>query len=412
MNPRSILLILLAVGFAGGTVFVANKWLSSMRAAYTQKAPEPVKKAEQVQVLIAKVDLPAGTLLTEKHLGWQPWPDADLPKSYVVKKPGEAGEIAVKAYFGAVVRQGITLGAPVLVGAVVKPGERGFLAAVLHPGMRAVAVPVNATTGAAGFIFPGDRIDLILTHTISRDDVVRRVSETVLTNVRVIAVDQSANDQIGKAKVAKSVTLEVTPKQVEVVNVVRTLGSLSLSLRALARKPGVIAGEKPIKTSAAMNGEGGTEMKPGEKAEEKAMSSAGPIKGGETGKISLIPKMPFDAATKQPGEKQVPGAVSRIVADVPPGATGGQENTVPGRGTTYTWDNQVSRILQGGETGATPQVTVLRGSKVQNVTITLPNGQTAVVGIPAQGGGNAGQGALGGAQPRPTTQAGGGGQEE
>lgn len=392
MNPRSILLILLAVGFAGGTVFVANKWLSSMRAAYTQKQPEPVKKEAKVQVLVAKEDLPAGTLIQEKHFAWQPWPDASLPKSYVVKKVGEAGQAQIAAYFGAVVRKGIPLGSPVLQGAVVKPGERGFLAAVLHPGMRAVSVPVNATTGAAGFIFPGDRIDLLLTHTISIDEEARRVSETVLTNVRVLAVDQSSNDQKGKAKVAKSVTLEVTPKQVEVVNVVRTLGNLSLSLRALAQTEGERArmGEKPIKASAAVeggNGKAGAMKQPGMGAD------TGPGVAGENG------KKPFDGNN----------AEVRNTA----GNGGGDGNSIiPGRGKSYTWDSQVSRILKGGEAGTQPEVTVLRGSKAEQVTVTLPNGQKAVINMPPGGGNGGGTGASGGAQPGANGQAGGGGQEQ
>lgn len=384
MNPRSILLILLAVGFAGGTVFVANKWLGSMRAAYTQKQPQPQKKEASVQVLVAKEDLPAGSLLTEKHLSWQPWPDASMPKSYIVKQTGEAGQAQLAKYYGAVVRNGIPLGSPVIQGAVVKPGERGFLAAVLHPGMRAVTVPVNATTGAAGFIFPGDRIDLILTHTISRDEQTRRVSETVLTNVRVLAVDQSSNDQKGKAKVAKSVTLEVTPKQVEVVNVVRTLGNLSLSLRALARVE--VSGEKPIKAAAAMNGEAGGG--PNEKAGAMKQGT-----GGDPG------KKPFD------GENAPERKVS--------GQGGGDGNAiVPGRGKSHTWDSQVSRILQGGDGGDAPQVTVLRGSKAEKITVTLPNGQKATINVPPGGGIAGGQGASGGAQPGANGQAGGGSREQ
>ncbi len=139
---------------------------------------------------------------------------------------------------GTVVRTGVASGEPVTNERVVKSGERGFLAAVLSPGKRAVSVPVTATTGIAGFIFPGDRVDLILTHAIDKkgeDDRTRRASETVLTDVRVLAVDQQTDDQNGKASIAKTVTIELTPRQAELVSLVMELGRLSLSLRSLAK---------------------------------------------------------------------------------------------------------------------------------------------------------------------------------
>ena len=133
-------------------------------------------------------------------------------------------------------REGIHAGQPVTDSAVVKPGESGFLAAVLNPDMRAVSVSINATTGISGFIFPGDRVDVILTMSVQdRHDAknVNRASETVLENVRVIAVDQTTNDQENEPVLAKTVTLEVTPKQAEVVTLVSELGKISLSLRSI-----------------------------------------------------------------------------------------------------------------------------------------------------------------------------------
>jgi pilus assembly protein CpaB len=100
--------------------------------------------------------------------------------------------------------------------------------------MRAMSVPVNATTGISGFIFPGDRVDLILTHNAQDGESKNvRASETVLENVRVLAIDQSTNDQKNKPEVGKTVTLELTPKQVEMVSVASQLGHLMLSLRSL-----------------------------------------------------------------------------------------------------------------------------------------------------------------------------------
>ena len=118
---------------------------------------------------------------------------------------------------GAVVRQRIAIGEPLTDGAVVKPGERGFLAAVLEPGMRAVSVPITPTSANSGLIFPGDRVDLILTQSLVESEgegSIRRVSETVLSDIRIIAMGAETSDdpEEGKAnEKAKTATLEVTP---------------------------------------------------------------------------------------------------------------------------------------------------------------------------------------------------------
>jgi len=232
MKIRVVLLILLAFGAALGTVYFARNWMAAQRAAMTQPPPAPVSHNE---VLVAKDTLPVGTLLKPDQLRWQAWPDATMDSSYILK-----GKRTPEDMTGAVLRVGLTAGQPITDAVVVKPGDSGFLAAVLAPDMRAVSVSINATTGISGFIFPGDRVDVILTHNIQEKGEgntkdVHRASETVLHNVRVIAVDQSANDQEDKPVVAKNVTLEVTPKQAEIVTLVSELGKLSLSLRSIVR---------------------------------------------------------------------------------------------------------------------------------------------------------------------------------
>lgn len=239
LNLRVIVLALFALGAATTTVLFARNWINAQRAAYNTEAPAPAPETTGVEVLVAKESLPAGTFVKPGHLRWQVWPDDNLAPSYVVKDEDERG---TDDFIGAVVRKGVPLGQPLTDAMVVKPGERGFLAAVLDPGKRAVSIATNATTGISGFVFPGDRVDLILTHAIREESddqsntTTRRASETVLSNLRVLAVDQSTNDQEGEPQLAKTVTLEVTPKQVEIISVAGELGKLSLSLRALARK--------------------------------------------------------------------------------------------------------------------------------------------------------------------------------
>ncbi|RMF11600.1 MAG: Flp pilus assembly protein CpaB [Alphaproteobacteria bacterium] len=229
VNLRSVVLIVAALVIAGATAFLARSWVAAERPADVAAAPAPVTDLE---ILVAKTDLPAGRILQEGDLRWQAWPDVDLPDEYIRKLTGrEPADL-----HGSVVRTGLRAGEPLSRSRVAAPGERGFLAAVLSPGMRAVSVKVDSTTGIAGFVFPGDRVDLILSHRVEDRDArtQHRASETVLTNVRVLAIDQRTDDQTNTPAVVKTVTLEVTPRQAERVALARELGNLSLSLRSLA----------------------------------------------------------------------------------------------------------------------------------------------------------------------------------
>ncbi len=230
MSARSILLIAAALLLTVGTIFVARAWLDSQRVQVTSEAPAPVKE-EAIRVLVAEVDLPAGTFLKEEHLRWQAWPQVNIPENYFIQAATTPDDL-----FGAVIRRGIAAGEPITRSRINKPGERGFLAAVLLPGYRAMSMKVGADSGVAGLVFPGDRVDIILTHAIKKDgEAEHRASETILKNVRVLALDRRTNDETGQPKLAKTATLELTPKQVEILTVSRELGRLSLSLRALAK---------------------------------------------------------------------------------------------------------------------------------------------------------------------------------
>lgn len=238
MNPRTLLLAIAALTTAGLTAFLVHGWMERQRAQMVVKAPA-VKKAEGTSVLITQRDIGTGTFLKEADLKWQVWPEGSLSPAYAVK-----GKRTKKEFVGSVVRSSIVAGQPITDSSVVKIGERGFLAAVLRPGLRAVSVPVTATSAIAGLVFPGDRVDLILTHKFSvpgeGKKKLRQASETVLTNVRILALDQRTDDkkvQGGKkGGVPKTATIEITPKQAEMISVALNLGKLSLSLRSLALK--------------------------------------------------------------------------------------------------------------------------------------------------------------------------------
>ena len=228
MSVRNIILILVAVAITAGTGLVARSWISSQRPPTVAAAPPPPVK--KMLVLVADKDLPAGTFIKENSLTWQSWSDEKPHPSYLIKNRDDETRL-----YGAVVRRGISAGQPITSGRIVKAGDRGFLAAVLRPGYRAVSLRINATSSIAGLIFPGDRVDIILTHSVKADGPSRRVSETVLTNVRILAIDQKTDDQDSAPKLGKNATFEVTPKQAEMLSVLSDLGKLSLSLRSLAK---------------------------------------------------------------------------------------------------------------------------------------------------------------------------------
>lgn len=230
MNRRRLILLSIAFVVAAGTWRLVDTQLSKSPQVNIQQAPV-VKEKPKVRILIADENLPAGSLVHIDALEWREWPASDdMEKTYILEGKADLNDLA-----GSVVRQGIRKGEPVVLGRLVKPGERGFLAAVLSPDMRAVSVPINAITGIAGFIFPGDRVDLILTHEQVREDDLfmteRTASETVMRNIRVLAVDQRSSDQTIEPEVAEIATLEVSPSQVELIMVSLRLGKLSLSLR-------------------------------------------------------------------------------------------------------------------------------------------------------------------------------------
>src|SRR3990172_2525361 len=206
MSVRNILLVLAAVLITVGTGFLARGWLNSQRLqAVVAPVPETPKAA--AYVLVAETDIPAGVFLKKEHLRWQGWPDETLPDTYVVRLEAVSDETAEADVIGAVMRRGFSAREPITRGRFIKPGERGFLAAVLRPGYRAMAIRVDATSSIAGLVFPGDRVDIILTHEIKRGKTNRRASETVLSNVRVLAIDQTTNDQDAGPKVGQNATM-------------------------------------------------------------------------------------------------------------------------------------------------------------------------------------------------------------
>jgi pilus assembly protein CpaB len=234
MDRKKLFLLLGALIIAIGTAFAARSMFAGS-AAPEAEAAQPTGP----RVLVAKRALTAGTIITADALGFQPWPKELVQDAYFIE-----GEADMNKLLGTVVRYPITAGEPVTQGSLVAPGDRGFLAAALGPGMRAVTVPVTAMTGVGGFIFPGDRVDLVLSQEIPANDdgAPLRAAETMVRNLRVLATDQTTEkttDENGKTVVTefRTVTLEVTPKIAEKIAVGQTFGTINLALRSLSDNP-------------------------------------------------------------------------------------------------------------------------------------------------------------------------------
>src|SRR5215472_2661785 len=227
MRARTLTLFVIALTLAGGTAMLVRSFLSQRPDAEAEALAKPA--APQNFVLVARGGIARGQILKPQDFSWQVWPEGGIDKNYIL-----SGTRTAESFAGWVARDPFTAGEPISEAKIVSPGSRGFLAAVLGPGMRAVSVPVTATSGISGFVFPGDQVDILITHQLTGNEAQHRAAETVLHDVRVIGIDQKLDRKTGEALVAHTATLEVTPKQSEMIAVAAEIGKLSLSLRSLA----------------------------------------------------------------------------------------------------------------------------------------------------------------------------------
>lgn len=236
MDVKKVVLLLGALVLAGASAFMAKSIFGTTGTPQASATAPQQVVIDGPEVLVATKALPVGTIIDPNSFRYQPWPKELVENAYYIK-----GAVDPAALAGAVVRNAITAGQPLTQGSLVKPGDRGFLAAALGPGMRAVTVSVSTQSGVAGFVFPGDRVDLVLSQDVSGggDGPPLKVAETIVRNLRVLATDQRTDnktDEEGKTQVVtfSNVTMEATPKIAEKIAVSQTMGALSLSLRSIA----------------------------------------------------------------------------------------------------------------------------------------------------------------------------------
>jgi pilus assembly protein CpaB len=329
MRGRTVVLFLIALLLAGGTAALVRSWLAQ-RPTVAAAAPAP--PAPQKSILVAGAAIARGQILKPGDLVWRPWPDSALASDFIV-----SGAQPEKSFAGWVAREPFTAGEPIVKAKIVAPGDRGFLAAVLQPGMRAVAVAVDQISDVSGFIFPGDRVDLLINLAVPAEGAggngyQHKAAATVLRDIRVIGIDQQLDNKDGKVVVARTVTLEVTPKESEIVALAADMGKLSLSLRSLVSAPRHVPGEIALAGS------------PTDIASERPaiVASDPPADTAPDPRGDLASDPPADIASDPPAELS------------------------NGHGTgSFTLDSEVSRLLpplQINHNFAESKITILRGN--------------------------------------------------
>lgn len=235
MNTARIVVLVIALGAGGVAAYLASGFDNKPAPAL------PVaEKLPTVEVLIAKNDIQLGQAVKPEDLQWQSWPAATASSAFIRRdsRPDAQTQIA-----GSIARVPLMQGEPIREQKLVRAEGSGFMAAILPSGMRAVSTEISAETGAGGFILPNDRVDIVLTRRLKNPDGANGatggndliLSEVILSNIRVLAIDQAPKEKDGQnAVLGKTVTLELKPDQVATLSASRQGGTLTLALRSIA----------------------------------------------------------------------------------------------------------------------------------------------------------------------------------
>ena len=230
MNTARIVVLIIALGAGGVAAYLAS-------GSDNKPAPvQPVAQMETVDVLVAKSDIGLGQTVKLEDLLWQTWPASTVSNTFIRRsdRPDATTQVA-----GSIARATFIAGEPIREQKLVKADGSGFMAAILPTGMRAVSTEISPETASGGFILPNDRVDVVLTrhqknpdHADSNDIV---VSQIILSNIRVLAIDQAPKEKDGQnSLVGRTVTLELKPEQTATLAAARQAGTLSLALRSIA----------------------------------------------------------------------------------------------------------------------------------------------------------------------------------
>ena len=222
--------ILVVAALAAGVAALLVRNIASSDGSANANSPANIVQMPTTEVLTAAAGLDRGDRIGRNSLRWQAWPEESISSEYITRSRSPN---ALEEAENATVRVSLSSGEPITSGKIVAAGDTGFMAAVLRSGMRAVSTKISAATGAGGFILPNDHVDVILTESNSSNK--SSTARTVLENIRVLAIDQTfqETDDEKKVVVGKTVLLELSPSQSELLTASRASGSISLALRSL-----------------------------------------------------------------------------------------------------------------------------------------------------------------------------------
>jgi pilus assembly protein CpaB len=253
MNKARLLILALALGSAGSAAFLAKGFIGKKPAQVVKE----VNTTPMTKVLVASKDMALGERLGDSAVTWRDWPQSNVESTMITQ---DASPDATEKYKMARARLPIYTGEPIIERKLVMPTDAGFMSAILPQGMRAISVAISERSAVSGFILPNDRVDVILTRKLDGPDGSGKIvrSETVLSNVRVLAINQTFRQEAGEDKVTvtegKTAVLELDPMQSEVVTKVEAAGELSLALRSIAEGGDQgIQDTKPVLSPAFMN---------------------------------------------------------------------------------------------------------------------------------------------------------------
>ena len=231
MKPIQLVLIAVALLAALGAGFLMMN-MNEKPAPVVVQSNEPIVTIPLVEVLTARKEIPMGTALGENNIGWEKWPENGVRESFIVKDDRPE---AFQEYAKTIARSSFFAGEPIREQKIVR-SDSGYLSAILPAGKRAVAIRVAAETSAGGFILPNDHVDVVMSYKNPDSEDNSYLTETVLQNVRILAIDQVIEEKDGeKSKVGNTATLELTAQQVEIITAAQKMAGnkLNLALRSV-----------------------------------------------------------------------------------------------------------------------------------------------------------------------------------
>jgi len=233
-----IFIFLVALGTAGGAA-----WLSAQNSAQGTVADAENEPAPMVDVLVASRDIAGGEMLGADQLRWETWPEANVHDQFITRR---GRPDAMQALSGTFVRTGFAEAEPIRESRLADANQN-LLSNRITAGMRAAAVKVSAESAAGGFILPGDRVDVIQTVKTS-GDLPRNTSRIIISNARVLAIDQNVTQSEDGTALGKTATLELSPEETELIMAAEAMGQLSLALRAVSDHAGIAIVMEPAET--------------------------------------------------------------------------------------------------------------------------------------------------------------------